>query len=867
MTKLSENQGPLAGLNVIDFGHYYAGPLAGLLLADQGANVIRVVRPGEPELREQQYRLFNRNKKMLTLDLKVQEDRSLARSLIKSADVVIENFRPGVMKRLELDYFSVKADNPTLVYLSLPGFASNDKERAHIQAWEGVLSAAVGLYKEAHQQRELLNFPPVYSWSPLCSMYGGVNGAIAVMAALLARDKYGVGNWIEVPLLEIGSVGLMVQTLFDSKTGLPRIPDSERSVVNCDIVQQTMRNQWGGGVEGHIPEHLKHLEFFPEDSPELQLKKLEEAKQLSWSSPFNRMYPCADGRQIYVSPWEKISFTKAFFKVLGVEGVVRREGFLNEGPWVSGVDNSIGDRAGLTAERKQRLTQLISEALLAATAVEWEVALQAAGIPSAVVRTRDEWLALEPMMESGVFTKMDNGKLTVTGRMVDVAGPENTLMEGFQEFEIITPSIALELFNNRLISGIPECKGMRLNKGDLLKGLKVLDLGNVAAAPIGGMTLALYGADVIQAIPPEFIHPEPLSSSAILYQGKRSILTDVKTEPGKKILDKLVSWADVVTHNILDDTALRMGVSHAQLQAINSDVVSCQVSAFGGTHRGVWEGRKGFDLQLSVASGLMVQYGSLGEPHPHFGVAQGDIMGGFGLAFSALLGVWQQRRTGYAGEARASLARMMCYSQLPFMIAEGGSSDWGEAHGQLAVGDNWHQRIYACKDGWIYVGTNEQRANILANIVTGEYVNEEPVLEAAFLLQDCAYWQSKLNTEGISSHLVVSADYIFENSTITCVSNESANENAHGGIEFLCRHDHPSGVPFVLPANTGVRIGEDHSYFRPVVDRHLGTHTVEILELLGYEKFEIEELIRLNISYEYLPVLGSKGAYFFKPGK
>ena len=61
-------QGPLAGLNVIDFGHYYAGPMAGMLLADQGANVVRIVRPGEPELPSQQYRLLNRNKKLLTLD-------------------------------------------------------------------------------------------------------------------------------------------------------------------------------------------------------------------------------------------------------------------------------------------------------------------------------------------------------------------------------------------------------------------------------------------------------------------------------------------------------------------------------------------------------------------------------------------------------------------------------------------------------------------------------------------------------------------------------------------------------------------------------------------------------------------------------
>ena len=78
MQQQNDYQGPLAGLNVIDFGHYYAGPMAAMLLADQGANVIHIVRPGEKELPEQQYRLLNRNKKLLTLDLKTPEGKAQA---------------------------------------------------------------------------------------------------------------------------------------------------------------------------------------------------------------------------------------------------------------------------------------------------------------------------------------------------------------------------------------------------------------------------------------------------------------------------------------------------------------------------------------------------------------------------------------------------------------------------------------------------------------------------------------------------------------------------------------------------------------------------------------------------------------------
>ena len=220
MTQTSEYQGPLARLNVLDFGHYYAGPMVGMMLADQGANVIRIVKPGKPELREQQYRLLNRNKKLLELDLKTPEGKAQAELLIEKTDVFIENFRPGVMQRLGLDYASLKASNPDLVYLSLPGFASTDKERASIQAWEGILGAAACAYTQTSPIRQTLKFPPLYTPVPQCSTYGAVCGAVAVMAALVARQTHGQGTVIEAPLVNAGlsAVSLNFAGLADSPT-------------------------------------------------------------------------------------------------------------------------------------------------------------------------------------------------------------------------------------------------------------------------------------------------------------------------------------------------------------------------------------------------------------------------------------------------------------------------------------------------------------------------------------------------------------------------------------------------------------------------------------------------------------------------
>src|SRR5439155_26016707 len=112
---------------------------------DQGADVIRVDPPGGPRFDTPANATWNRNKRSIVLDLKLDADRDAARRLVETADVVVENFRPGVMDRLGLGAEAMTAANPRLSYCSLPGFAADDA-RAGMRAWEGVVSAAAGVY-------------------------------------------------------------------------------------------------------------------------------------------------------------------------------------------------------------------------------------------------------------------------------------------------------------------------------------------------------------------------------------------------------------------------------------------------------------------------------------------------------------------------------------------------------------------------------------------------------------------------------------------------------------------------------------------------------------------------------------------------
>ncbi len=199
----AQAQGALQGVRVIDFGQYIAGPLAAVMLADQGAEVIHVDPPGGPRWDSPSDAFYQRGKRRVTLDLKSDEGLAAAQQLIDEADVLIENFRPGVMERLGLGPDAMGARNPRLIYCSLPGFSSDDP-RAGMQAWEGILHAAT-----ENCTPRVGEEPPEWDWTrPFYtavtqpSNFGGFLGATSIVMALIARERTGQGQFIEAPLFD-----------------------------------------------------------------------------------------------------------------------------------------------------------------------------------------------------------------------------------------------------------------------------------------------------------------------------------------------------------------------------------------------------------------------------------------------------------------------------------------------------------------------------------------------------------------------------------------------------------------------------------------------------------------------------------------
>jgi crotonobetainyl-CoA:carnitine CoA-transferase CaiB-like acyl-CoA transferase len=194
--------GSLRGVRIVDFGQYIAGPLAAMMLADQGADVIHVDPPGGPAWKHPAAETLRRHADGTRIDLRARSGRDEALELIGGADVLIENFRPGVMDRLGVGSRDCLAANPRLVYCSIPGFASTDP-RAGIAGWEGVVMAAAGAFERVDATTLLGSgwWPrdrPVWSPLPLASVFAGTLAALAIVAALIARERDGAGQHIEI---------------------------------------------------------------------------------------------------------------------------------------------------------------------------------------------------------------------------------------------------------------------------------------------------------------------------------------------------------------------------------------------------------------------------------------------------------------------------------------------------------------------------------------------------------------------------------------------------------------------------------------------------------------------------------------------
>ena len=336
-------RGPLAGLLVADFSRILAGPYATMLLADLGAEVVKVEGPGGDDTRTWQppvrdgistyYLGVNRNKRSVALNLRDDADQGLAHELARRADVVIENFKPGGLARFGLDYEAVSARNPAIVYASISGFGSGPGGAA-LPGYDLIVQAISGLMSVTGDPAG----EPYRAGVAVFDVMAGLHATIGILAALHHRQETGRGQHVEISLLASAMSGLVNQT---------------SAYVAGGVVPFRMGNS--------------HPSLFPYEP-----------------------LPCSDG-ELIITAGNDVQFGK-LVQLLGVPELADDPRFVrNE------------DR---TANREE-LRPLLVERLATRTKMEWFRELIGAGVPCGPINTIDQGVAfaeevgLDPVVNVG----------------------------------------------------------------------------------------------------------------------------------------------------------------------------------------------------------------------------------------------------------------------------------------------------------------------------------------------------------------------------------------------------------------------------------------------------------------------------------
>ena len=335
--------GPLDGLLVADFSRILAGPYATMLLADLGAEVVKVEGPRGDDTRSwvppvhdgvSTYFLgINRNKRSVVLDFADESDAVLARELAKRADIVIENFRPGGLAKYGLDYDTVAASNPRVLYASISGFGSGEQGRT-LPGYDLIVQAISGLMSLTGPA----DGEPYRAGISVFDVMAGLHATIGLLAALHRRHETGRGQHVEVNLLSSALSGMVNHT---------------SAYVAAGVVPYRMGNS--------------HPSLFPYEP-----------------------LPCSDG-ELIVTAGNDQQFRK-LVDVLGVPELADDPRFARN-----------PDRTA----RRDELRPLLVERLSTRTTMEWFRDITAAGIPCGPINTVDQGVAfaedigLDPVVDVG----------------------------------------------------------------------------------------------------------------------------------------------------------------------------------------------------------------------------------------------------------------------------------------------------------------------------------------------------------------------------------------------------------------------------------------------------------------------------------
>jgi crotonobetainyl-CoA:carnitine CoA-transferase CaiB-like acyl-CoA transferase len=809
--------GVLDGIRVLDLTRGIAGPMTGMLLADYGADVVRIEPPGGDGLGHLPgYVVWNRGKRRVALDLKNKASRDEFLRMVERADVLLESYRPGVTSRLGIDYDAVKARNERLIYASITGYG-RDNPHSDRPGIEWLVTARAGMQWDQrsyygtrmdHIMGEDLaesGFPvppgaeqtgcregPIFLALPWASLGAMLTAITGISAALYVRQRTGKGQMFETSLLQA--------VLIENMMGWQRVAKTHPSY---------------------------RLWYFDRRAPK-------------------GIFRTSDGQWLH--QWAPIEHD-----------------FIRENARVAATGSTdVAMPKGRTAHRgasyeedvEFQATQFVESAKAIATLPrdEWARRFAVANLPAQPILSPEQGLLDKPLEKEGVVVEIDDpefGRIRQVGHTYTLEAVASPPIRP-RSLKLVEPASIAEGWTART-NGAAAAKTLPRAP---LEGVLALDFGLAVAGPYGAQVLADFGATVIKVTAIDFSLTDAIYVGSS--HGKLALALDLKNPRGLEIAQRLIAKADIVHHNMRTGVAERLGIGYAQAEAINPRIVYCHTRGFekdGPRTPLPGNDQMGHALAGSAYEGGGTHHGT--APIWHI-TGFGDTGNGILSANACIQALLHREKTGKGQFVHTSILNVaMLFNSYTYVRPDGTGPD-RERIDAKQYGFSATRRLFETRDGWIcvYARHDDDWANLrdalgLSNLASdarfadaaARAANDaalSALLEPPFRARSAQDWFATLDAMSVPCEIASSnfARELFDDPAMYERGWVVRNPHAH------LQQVEQVGMAFSFSATAGKNLAGT-----PVT----GQHSRQILVDLGYSAAEIEDLIATRVVGDQQP--------------
>jgi crotonobetainyl-CoA:carnitine CoA-transferase CaiB-like acyl-CoA transferase len=679
------------GLRVIDFSTWMAGPLATMVLADNGADVIKIEPPqGDPARALLAFQTWNRGKRSVALDLKSEEGRARARAHLRGADVAVVSFRPGKAEQLGVGYEDVRAINPRCVYVSITGYGEHGKY-AQLKGYEALVSAKMG--RMSAFERVADRDGPMYPAVPCASFAGAMFAVQGVLAALHTRRETGLGQKVTVSLLASLMPYDMTMWIQPQIGGIDAQTAAKAS-------QKGVYNRPGSAPVQPVAGTAESRSYNPQQvlRPSFRVPRPNYMTAATKDGVWLQLANTAD--HLWLAQMQALGLVDLY----GQDRFAKMPSVATEGDsealWEIVLDHV---RQRTYAEWRQVFDQhsdvAVDRLLRPLEAIEHRQVVHNEHVVEV------EGLGGQPTQQPGSLVRFSESKVRI-GQRAPRLGEHNDVV-----VERSTPATA----------GGANGPVRPPSADGPLAGTTVLDFSTFFASPYATTLLANLGARVIKVETLGGDYSRYSAGGLLAFpttQGKQSIALDLKHKEGRAIAHKLIERADMLLHNFRPGVPARLGIDYGTCRALNSRLIYLYGASYGDS--GPDATRPAFHpIAGAIAGNAMRQAGAGHPPADSASVplaelkheawrmlraneANPDVNAAIAAATALLLGLNARDATGRGQELMTTMIASNMYANSDELIQYDGRPTVRSVDADV-TGLGAAYRLYETAGGWVFV--------------------------------------------------------------------------------------------------------------------------------------------------------------------